>query len=193
MTSKSIGRQTVHDYVVVLKNHNTSIIERTGWLLSLFFILPFFTAIYQSPKELGLYLSGFVMAALLLSNLAEKRKGKTVSFRLILIVAGCGIQFFSHIPYLGFLYLLAGIVEKPLLKKTEFGFSKEGIIRDGLFPKRIEWNSLSNVVIRGNLLTMDYKDNHLFQAETDDTDDEEYEVEDEEFNDYCRERIMDNG
>ena len=35
--------------------------------------------------------------------------------------------------------------------------------------------------------------NHVFQAETDDTDDEEYDVEDEEFNVYCRERIKDIG
>jgi hypothetical protein len=37
---------------------------------------------------------------------------------------------------------------------------------------------------------MDFKNNKLFQAYTDDSEDDEYEVGDDEFNAYCRERLQ---
>jgi hypothetical protein len=58
-----------------------------------------------------------------------------------------------------------------------------------LYPKKINWNELNNVVIKDDLLTIDFKNNTLFQAYTDDADDDEYEVGDDEFNAYCGERL----
>jgi hypothetical protein len=59
----------------------------------------------------------------------------------------------------------------------------------GLFPKQISWSDLNNVVIKDDLLTMDFKNNKVFQDYTDDEEDEEYEVESDEFNEYCRLRV----
>jgi hypothetical protein len=39
--------------------------------------------------------------------------------------------------------------------------------------------------LNGGLLTIDFKNNQLLQLETDDDEDDEYDVEDEEFNNYC--------
>jgi hypothetical protein len=63
-------------------------------------------------------------------------------------------------------------------------------VKSGLFPKKINWNELNNVVIKDDLLTIDFKNNTLFQAYTDDEEDDEYEVGDDEFNAYCRERLQ---
>jgi hypothetical protein len=41
------------------------------------------------------------------------------------------------------------------------------------------------VVLKGGMLTIDYKNNKLIQLETDDEEDDEYDVEDDEFNNYC--------
>ena len=59
----------------------------------------------------------------------------------------------------------------------------------GLFPKKISWSELNNVIIKDDLLTMDFNNNKIFQRYTDDEEDDEYEVESEEFNDYCRLRV----
>jgi hypothetical protein len=48
-------------------------------------------------------------------------------------------------------------------------------------------------MIKDDLLTMDFKNNSLFQAYTDDEENEEYEVEDEEFNEYCKRQLTVNS
>jgi hypothetical protein len=48
---------------------------------------------------------------------------------------------------------------------------------------------LNNVIIKDDLLTMDFKNNKVFQRYTDDEEDDEYEVESDEFNEYCLGRL----
>jgi hypothetical protein len=59
----------------------------------------------------------------------------------------------------------------------------------GLLPKKISWPELNNVIIKDDLLTMDFKNNKVFQLYTDDEEDDEYEVESDEFNEYCLGRL----
>ena len=70
------------------------------------------------------------------------------------------------------------------------GFSDQQIVRKGITTKTYAWSELNNVMIKDDLLTMDFKNNTLFQAYTDDEDDEEYDVEDEEFNEFCRRMLL---
>ncbi|MEY4867680.1 MAG: hypothetical protein RIT36_579, partial [Bacteroidota bacterium] len=44
-------KNTVYDYVVVLKNQNRKTIEMTGWLLSVLAIIIFLVNIYESPTD----------------------------------------------------------------------------------------------------------------------------------------------
>jgi len=182
-------KNTVHDYVVVLKNHNRKTIEMTGWLLSLLAIIIFLVNIYESPTDWGIFSSLFVLIGLIASNFVDKRKKKKISFTTILVCAGIGLNIFTATEYVGSLLILAGIIEKYLSKNKEIGFSKAGIVMSGLFPKEISWSDLNNVVIKDDLLTMDFKNNKVFQDYTDDEEDEEYEVESEEFNEYCLGRL----
>ncbi|MFZ9661984.1 MAG: hypothetical protein ACO29O_08910, partial [Chitinophagaceae bacterium] len=67
------------------------------------------------------------------------------------------------------------------------GFSDEKIEFNGIFKRQIYWQELSNVVLKDGMITLDFKNNNLIQKETDiDEDDEEYDVTEEEFNEYCR-------
>jgi hypothetical protein len=59
----------------------------------------------------------------------------------------------------------------------------------GWFPKKYEWTEIDNIVLNGGILTIDFKNNKLLQLETDDEEDDEYDVEDEEFNNYCRKHL----
>jgi hypothetical protein len=182
-----MNKNKVYDYVVVLKNHNIKLISKTSRLMIILSVLPFAASIYFNPKNLLTYLFIFVSTALLVSKLVEQKKGKQVSFALLLGVTGLGVFFSTAIPYIGQLYILAGLFDWQFSKNTEIGFSKDLIVKSGLFPKKIHWNELNNVVIKDDLLSIDFKNNTLFQAYTDDADDDEYEVGDDEFNAYCRE------
>ncbi len=182
-------KNAVHDYVVVLKNHNRKTIEMTGWLLSVLAIIIFLVNIYESPTDWGIFSSLFILIGLLASNIVDKRKKKKTSFTTILLCAGIGLNIFTTTAYVGSLLILAGIVEKYLSKNKEIGFSEGGIVFSGLFPKKISWAELNNVVLKDDLLTMDFNNNKLIQRYTDDEEDDEYEVESDEFNAYCREKL----
>jgi hypothetical protein len=182
-----MNKNKVYDYVVVLKNHNRKLISKTSKLMITLSVLPFVASIYINPRNLLTYLFVFVSIALLVSKLADQKKGKQVSYSLLLGLTGLGIFFSTSIPYIGQLYILAGLFDWHFSKNTEVGFSNDVIVKSGLFPKKINWNELNNVVIKDDLLTIDFKNNSLFQAYTDDVEDEDYEVGDDEFNAYCRE------
>jgi hypothetical protein len=184
-----MGKQKIHDYVVVLKNHNRKTIEMTGWLLSLLALIIFLINIYESPTDWGIFFSLFVLIGLTASNLVDKRKKKKISFTTILVCAGIGLKIFTATEYVGSLFVIAGIIEKYISKNKEIGFSEAGIVMSGLFPKKYNWAELNNVIIKDDLLTMDFKNNKVFQRYTDDEEDDEYDVESDEFNAYCQERL----
>ena len=179
----------VYDYVVVLKNNNKSIIEKTGWLLSIMSLLPIGMMIFQKPSGALQYILLFAVLSLLTSLYFDKKKKKKLQFLSLLICIGVGLIAISGNIVLGMLYVVAGISEKFLSANVEIGFSKNQIVKKGLFSKSYRWDELNNVIIKDDLLTMDFKNNTLFQAYTDDEEDEEYDVEDEEFNEYCRKRL----
>lgn len=184
-----MGRQKIHDYVVVLKNHNRQAIEITGWLLSILAIIIFIVTIYQAPTDWGIFFSMFIVLGLMASNIIYKRKKKKINFAILLLCAGLGLSFFAETGYVDSLFILAGIAEKYLNKNKEIGFSEAGIVMSGLIPKKYQWEEFNNVIIKDELLTLDFKNNKVFQEQTDDEDDEAYEVESDEFNAYCHERL----
>jgi hypothetical protein len=130
-----------------------------------------------------------VVAMLMVSLYMDKRKKKRIQFLSLLICIGIGLISVSGNLLLGALYVIAGISERFLSSNIEIGFSDQQIVRKGITTKTYAWNELNNVMIKDDLLTIDFKNNTLLQAYTDDQEDEEYDVEDEEFNEYCRKRL----
>ena len=184
-----MSKGKVYDYVVVLKNNNKSVIEKTGWMLSLMSLLPISIMIYQAPGSFLSYLLLLVVAMLMVSLYMDKRKKKRIQFLSLLICIGIGLISVSGNLLLGILYVIAGISERFLSSNIEIGFSDQQIVRKGITTKTYAWNEFNNVMIKDDLLTMEFKKNTLLQAYTDDQEDEEYDVEDEEFNEYCRKRL----
>lgn len=184
-----MAKQKTHDYVVILKNHNKQAIEITGWLLSILSVIIFLVTIYQEPTDWGIFFSLFIIIAMMASNFVEKRKKKKISFATLLICAGIGLSFFAETGHIDSLFILAGIAEKYFNKNKEVGFSESEIVMSGLITKKYQWSELNNVLIKDDLLTLDFKNNKVFQDQTDDEEDDEYEVESDEFNAYCGERL----
>jgi hypothetical protein len=180
----------VYDYVVVLKNNHKKNILRTGWLFACLSILLLSVNLYYHPKDWLQYLYYVAVLFLTTSNLFDLRRKKPFRFAVILIVAGISILSNSIMPnIIGWLFILAGLCEKRLMQNKEIGFSTKDIIINGFFKKKINWEELNQVIIKADILTIDFKNNKLIQAETDDEEDEDYEVGDDEFNTFCRNRI----
>lgn len=84
---------------------------------------------------------------------------------LFFVLAFCwmGIGVYSLVAVcmvVGLLYFLA-------LQKLEFLFNEVGVTKMNLPKKEYEWNEISNVILKDNMLTLDFKNNKIFQAEID--------------------------
>jgi hypothetical protein len=190
MQSKTNGSKIVYDYVVVLRNDHIQFIEKTGWLLTFLIIMLLVFSIYTTANSTSLYVSLIITLSLFISNWIEKIKKKNIVFKPILITGGLGLSIASSLPVIiGILIIISGLIEKIILQKREFGFSKNIIQENGIFGKKINWGELNRVILKDDILTIDYKNNKLIQVHTDNEDDDDYEVEADEFNAYCQNRL----
>jgi len=180
----------VYDYVVVLKNYHKKNILKTGWLFATLSIILLVFNLYYNPKDWLQYIYLITVLFLTVSNLFDQKRNKPFRFAVITLVAGISILSNSVIPnIIGWLFILAGLCEKKMIQNKEIGFSQKEIMINGFFKKRIDWEELNQVIIKDDILTIDFKNNKLIQSETDDEDDYDYEVGDDEFNTFCRNRI----
>jgi len=87
------------------------------------------------------------------------------------------------------LFLLLALFERAALMPEEIGLGEEGIVFNSLIPRRVRWTALNQVILKDGLLTIDFKNDQLIQRETDDEEDEDYDATEEEFNEYCAEKL----
>ena len=180
----------IYDYVVVLKNNHKKNIEKTGWLFAILSLILQAISIYYSPTQFTPYFFLIISLLLIFSIALDATKKRQIRFGLMLVIAGIGIIICAILPLaIGLLLILAGLSEKHLLLNREIGFSEKEIKENGLFGKTIQWKELNQVLIKDDILTIDFKNNKLIQQYTDDEEDEDYEAGEEEFNAYCRNRI----
>lgn len=112
------------------------------------------------------------------------KKGKKEMTNLY--VTAFSALFFMPFPF-GLILLVIAFLGYMATQPEEVGFSEQRILVKKLFSKTIQWNELSNAMIKDGLLTLDFKNNKLFQAETDDDEDnDEYDASEEEFNAFCK-------
>jgi hypothetical protein len=76
------------------------------------------------------------------------------------------------------LYLVA-------IRKFDVSFSDKHISYPSFPRKEIPWNELNNVIMKDGILTIDFKNNKIIQAET-----EANTVNEKEFNEFCKKRLI---
>jgi len=180
----------IYQYVVTLKNNSSRYIDRLSLLL-LFTSFAFFVREQLlSPNELKIaYTAGaLIILGFVVWNLLQQRlqPGKIVFYGRALIITSI---IWVMMPYLNWLivpYAILGLVERQAKMPTEIGFSDDSVVIGSLLRRKYKWTDFNNVVLKDDLLTLDFKNNRLLQRET---IDEEGDAEEDEFNDYCRERL----
>ena len=184
-----MSKNKVYDYVVVLKNPKRYLITNTGWLLSILSVIILTVNIFITPKAWLLYLCLVIVFFFLISNYIDYKKKKDIRFKPLLIMAGIGLLLLTPFEYSNAILLLAGLTEGFFLHKTEIGFTSQGLVIAKLWKEKIPWKDLNNVIIRDDVITIDFKNNRLIQLPTDDEEEDDYEVNDDEFNAFCQEQL----
>jgi hypothetical protein len=71
-------------------------------------------------------------------------------------------------------------------RKLTIGVSTTDISWPSAFPKKVQWAALNNILLKDNLLTVDFKNDKIVQQYIDETT---IAVNEAEFNDFCRQQL----
>lgn len=178
----------VYQYVVTLKNTSRKFIDTFSLLLLVASVLLFLREQYLSPNIKITYLFGSIaISGIIAWNLYyKKKKAATTYYNSALFIAAIG---WVAMPYLSWLFIpfaLMGLFERQAKMPLEVGFTDKEIAINTLIRRRYQWSDFSNIVLKDDLLTLDFKNNRLLQRET---IDEEGDAEEDEFNLYCRQQL----
>ena len=158
-----------------------------GFLLSLGSATLFLRELMVSGTLVLPYLLGvFFIAGLIIWNYFSSRKGKQIYYSKALMIAGLVWTRMPYFQWLIAVFALLAILEYQAKQAPEIGFSSDHIVFNSLFKRKYPWSSLQNVILKDGLLTIDFKNNRLFQKEIDSG---ENEASEQEFNQWCRQQL----
>jgi energy-coupling factor transporter transmembrane protein EcfT len=157
----------VYDFLITLKKPDYSMADRISQLLYIFALLAFAYFYFYYPHKGIVYLIiDFLIIVLWAFTARKKAKKGEAFFKLGLLLAAAGWVIGPVVNiWMGVLYALAAILEKQVKYTPEIGFSPEEISFNTLPRKVIKWSEVSNVLIKDSLITIDQKNNKLFQKE----------------------------
>lgn len=178
----------VYQYVVTLQNTSRKYIDNFSLLLLFVSAVFFLREQYLSPNIKIPYLFGsMAIVAIVGRNIYQLKKNKQpVYYGSALFIAAIG---WVTMPYLNWLFIpfaLMGLFERQAKLPLEVGFTDTEIAINTLIRRRYKWSDFNNIILKDDLLTLDFKSNRLLQR---DTIDEEGDADEDEFNNYCRAQL----
>ncbi len=180
----------IFNYIVTLRNDTGKYIDRLSLLLCSLSALIFLRQQLITPQKTIVYLIGFLFIAVVVGRniyLHKVKKQEKIYYNRALFFSAIVWTVMPQMQWLVFVFAFLGLFEFHAKFPLEIGFTEQQIVFNSIIKKRYSWNDFNNVVLRDNLLTLDFKSNKLFQKET---IDEEGEADEDEFNDFCRERLL---
>jgi hypothetical protein len=181
-------RRKVYQYVVTLKNNHARYVNFFSVFLLMVSAGIFLVEQWLNPSRNKIYLFCPALIILLLFyNLYRWRQERlSGAYKTALFMAAIG---WATMPYFNWLFLpfvALALLEKGARLPLEIGFANNKIVVNTLIRRSYEWNDFNNIILKDNLLTLDFKTNRLLQRET---VDEEGDAEEDEFNEFCQQQL----
>ena len=175
------------DYQIILKNKKIRPYRLIAFLILLLNAAILLYFLWLPLKRSAAILSLIILSIYFLLQWNYIRKGKQVFFfnEFIFFILGiCWVNLANYYAVainfvIGFLFYLA-------IQKLSIFFSNKGVTFNFFPKKEYAWNQFSNVVLKDGLLTLDFKNNKLFQGEVED----ETEINEKEFNSFANMEIQ---
>ena len=184
-----------YDFIVSLKRADYRLLNIISVLMCVLAIsVSVFGLIYTGASSnafyLELLLDCFIIIFLIWSFFGNKKKNSLIIFRWAL-TAGAILWFLppQNNLLIALLYVFASFIERQLKLPQEIGFDKEEIVINSFPSKHYQWQNIKNVVLKDNILTVDFKNNKILQKETESDVSSETE---KEFNTFCLSAIQQN-
>lgn len=177
----------VFDYLITFRKRSETTVDAISQLMYFFALIAF--AYFAYINYARIYFLGFDLIILVtwIFCLVKKQRTGRVYFRFGLFIATIGwlVAPGSRV-LLAVLYAVAGLLEKQVKFPDEIGFSEETVVINSFPKKKFNWTDIQNVILKDNLLTVDFKNNKLIQKEL---NEEVSPLIVQEFNEFCRKQL----
>jgi len=173
-------------FELVLKNEKEVSYKRISILLLVLNLVGILFIIYlKGFKNRGALIIAAIAVFAAFSSLYFRNKNEkailTGAFFLLSfawIVAGYWV-----VGLLNFLFMILHIAA---LQKPIVSVSERQVIYPSFPKKKIDWQELSNLILKDGLLTIDFKNNRIIQQHIADISST---IDEKEFNDFCRQQL----
>jgi len=185
-------RKKEYDFVVTLKHPGYGLYNIISILLCLMTVFAETVALLRSgsitSEWIRVGLAAFIIVYLLATFFFFNNKKYVAGFGWPLFASA--VLWFvlplNNVLIVVF-YMAAAFLEGQLKFPQEIGFDNEEIAFNHFPSKHYSWQEVQNVILKDNIITIDFKSNSILQRETETDTKPELE---KEFNEFCRQHLV---
>ncbi|MDQ2752042.1 MAG: hypothetical protein M3R72_03370 [Bacteroidota bacterium] len=179
-----------YNYVITIKEPDYKRVNAVTFLMLLIAIVFFiyvtihqWASKYHNAAIMDVVIITFIVLWSVYTFFSSQQKNKVAYYRLALFAAAIG-WFAEPISnyWMAGLFVIAALLERQVKFPQEIGVDEHGITFNTLPQKEYEWKDIKNVLLKEGILTVDYKNNKLFQHAIESDVNPALE---REFNQYC--------
>ena len=177
----------MQQFEIVLKNYKIRSYRFIALLIVFFNLAIFIFLLFSDKYFYNAAASLFLIAAYCLYRFYVAKKYKSgfymdeVSF---FILAGCWVALQNYLVVAG--CVVMGILYYFSLQKLLFVFDNTSVKKKNFPSAEYSWNNFSNVMLKDNILTLDFDNNKLIQLEIE----TEKNINEFEFNEFAQQQIL---
>ncbi len=182
-------RQELFQYVLIIKKR-----EKTAYIDTVSIMLCFISWIFfifysylQQQYLTALLIGSLLIPILVIRSLLIRKKNKLFTYKHPLFVTGLLWLLVPGMRWIALAFIIFILFDHQSRQPLEIGISDERIVINTFFRKKHSWNEFNNVILRDNLFTLDFKNNHILQREILSALSD---VDEQEFNEFCSEQLQ---
>ncbi len=185
-------QEELFQYVLIIKKkekaaHIDAVSITLCFISWVFFI--FYCYLHQQYLNM-LFPASFLIPVLVIRSVVIRKKNKQFTYKHPLFLTGLLWLLVPGMRWIALLFILFILFDHQSRQPLEIGISDERIVINTFFRKKYNWDAFSNVILRDNLLTLDFKNNRILQREILPAASD---VDEAIFNAFCREQLQRNG
>lgn len=152
------------EFTLILKNEKSASYQKLGMVFIGFILVSFIIFLFFNETFYA-GLTGLLVASVyfIIKNF-QKKKDKSVMLvdeKIFFLFAAVWLWLNILVAVL---VLVTAISFSLTLQKFTYNFSRDGIRKDFFPKKEYPWNDIDSVVLRGGMLTINFKNDHLIQG-----------------------------
>ncbi|MEO5948670.1 MAG: hypothetical protein ABIP79_17780 [Chitinophagaceae bacterium] len=181
----------MNDFILILKNEKTASYKKSILLIIglnlIFFIYLAFAAENYKIRNAAFFAIAFILLSFAIKYIYDKRnKEFSAVFSSLGFIAF--IYFSLYLWWQAIAMVVILLFYFYSIRKLQVIVSIEGIQYPSFPAKKIDWVSLNNILLKDQLITIDFKNNKLIQTEID-AEQKNVDFNEKEFNDFCRQQL----